>query len=51
VAAAAEGVVVRAPRPIVVDRLVAESDGRRLALGAGLPALDGAKLLSNLSDD
>jgi len=46
VAVAAEGVVVRAPRPIVVDRLVAESDGRRLALGAGLPALDGAKLLS-----
>jgi hypothetical protein len=43
VAAAAEGVVVRASRPVVVDRLVSESDGRRLALGPGLPALDGAE--------
>ena len=42
VAAAADGVVVRAPRPVVVDRLVSERDGRRLALGPGLPALDGA---------
>jgi len=43
VVSVAEGVVVRAPRPVVVDRLVAESDGRRLALGPGLPALDGAQ--------
>jgi Family of unknown function (DUF5719) len=46
VAAAAEGVVVRAPRPVVVDRLVSESDGRRLALGPGVPALDGAQPLA-----
>jgi hypothetical protein len=46
VAAAAEGVVVRAPRPVVVERLVSESDGRRLALGPGLPAQDGARSLA-----
>jgi hypothetical protein len=50
VAAAAEGVVVSAPRPVVVERLVSESDGRRLALGAGLPALDGAEPLAAFPD-
>jgi hypothetical protein len=48
---ASQGVVVQAPWPVVVDRVVEESDGRRLALGAGLPALDGAELLANPSGD
>ena len=51
VAAGAEGVVVRAGRPVVVDRLVSEIDGRRLALGAGLPGLAGAEPLAAVSGD
>jgi hypothetical protein len=51
VAAGADGVIVRALRPVVVDRLVTESDGRRLALGAGLPGLAGAEPLASVSGD
>jgi hypothetical protein len=49
--AGATTAVVEADGPVVVDRVVRLGDGRRRALGPGVPAAAGASLLDRLAGD